>query len=250
MLRWNMGIRNLGLKGDMPRHMKFDNNHLGYSYFSSNIQDAAFYSLYTFEMDNLIPEMKKLNQLQNSGVVLTIKTSNIKNNFQEDPEYYEYKEKYTRYGYWDIAKQTFMIGNWFRYKGTIPTKNFVGTKDVPLAMQQPIVREIAKKQALSAYRDNENQLVMEQAEKDPNWIKLKNKSFFTFNEGLKYFEKHKGHKVSEILPREMQDVSLMPDSFIACLDCKEAVIIDSQNRKFIVEELNDETTFVRKVIFK
>jgi len=251
LLRWNLGIRANGLKGDMPTHMKFDEGHKGYSYFSSNIHDAAFYSLYTLEMDNLVPEMKKLNTIANSGVVLTIKTSNIRDGFEEDPEYYEYKEKYSRYGYWDIAQKTFMIGNWFRFKGNISSKNFVGTKDVPMSIQQPIVQELAKKQAMSAYNDNFTQLLMEKAQKDPNWVQLKNKSFLNFTEGMSYFLKnHKGHKLCDVNERLMNNESMLPNAFVACFDCKEAVIFDTLDRKFIVAEVDDETTFVRKEIFK
>jgi hypothetical protein len=159
--RFEIGIKREGLRGNMPRHMKIDDEHMGYVFLSSNLNDAAFYSIYTVEMDNLVEKFKPVNQIVNAGTIIEIRTSGIKHDLEIDPEQTMYDEDYRREDprMLEMYKKMCCQGQWYRYKGNIPTKYFVRVFDSPIDKQDPFIVEGFRKQAQERYATNILQII-------------------------------------------------------------------------------------------
>lgn len=138
--RWQLGIKQRGLKANMPTHLEFDKQHMGYTYFAENLQDACYYALLTFAMDNNTQNAKRFNSVLPFGIVIAIRTSNLKG-IEKDPEWDLLKQDYIKDGEWEMAQKISMRGMWYRYKGDIPTKYIMPLVDVPVFKQYPQIMQ-------------------------------------------------------------------------------------------------------------
>lgn len=142
--RYEVGIKQQGLCGDMPRYMAVDYSHFGYIFLTDSVNDAAFYSLLTLEFDNQIPKFKIINEIVgNQGIILFINTSNLED-IEPDPERERMVKFYERWGVLEEVRQMGLCANWYRVLGHIPTKYIHPYKDVPYNKQHPIFLKIMK----------------------------------------------------------------------------------------------------------
>jgi len=142
-----------GLRGDLPRHLSVDYDHMGYVFLSSAIQDATFYGLVTLEMDRLNPPeiLKEMINFSNKAVVMAVQTKTIRKEIEDDPEYWDVRKAYEEAGTWDLAKKMMMVGDWYRYYGNIPLKYIFPYKDAPIDKQPEFMQKVYKGIARDKY---------------------------------------------------------------------------------------------------
>lgn len=248
--RFHLGIETEGLKGDKPRHMQIDNQHLGYNYLAESFDDAIFYSLYTLELDKLTKELRDISNISNSAIVISIRTSPFRKTIEEDPEYHDTKKRWKSYGLWETAQELVMRGMYYRTKTTILPKYFAQVFIVPAEQQDPAWMKMIRAQAMDKQKENINQILIREAEKSEDFVELTQKVFLKSEEAKTYFfSKHKDHTIKSkpiIRYDGVHDPGHEPDSFLPCLTCKECVVFDSKNRDFIKKEIEDEVCYVRK----
>lgn len=251
--RYHLGIQNEGLRGNLPTHMKIDEQHRGYVYLTENKDDAIFYSLYTLEMDKLTEELSEISKSSNAGIVITIKTSNFKDTIEEDPEYHDCKARWKRYGMWEVAEELCMRGMYYRTKTTIPTKYFAQEFIIPADKQSKKWMDLIAKQASDKKKEDLNQRLIGAASKSNEFVELQPKVFLNSQQAKDYF--YNTHGDHNIIPKAVPRYDGVnargsePDSFFACSTCKECVIFDSKDRNFIKQEIEDEACLVMKRAF-
>lgn len=143
-IRYELGIMQQGLRGDIDRHLLVDNNHLGYVFLCDDPRDAAFYALLTCAFDDTVPKWKKLNDITGKGVILGVRTSNFKHDIEVDPERLECENDYKKDGLWEIAQKYYFNGNWYRMKGSIPRYKMFAYGEVPFHKQDAVTMQLIK----------------------------------------------------------------------------------------------------------
>lgn len=135
-------IKKEGMKCDIPRYCKVDNNHLGYLYFTESRQEAINYGFITYYLDKVFN--KQIENPNDRVVVVAINTSRLRGTFLEDPEYEEYDHN-------SIVAKVLGTGKWWRYRGDIKNK-FVFLQDtLYLGHQQRILMNFWKAAAIAKF---------------------------------------------------------------------------------------------------
>ena len=119
----------------MPRHLRFDDNHLGYIFMTDSRKEGMEYGMITNSFDQQIEQFKMPLDLQ-SVVVLGINTKHIRKEIILDPEYESNKDFFVKKGTWEHVKEMFSSGLWYKYKGNIPLKDIM-LLDKYLVKEQP-----------------------------------------------------------------------------------------------------------------
>lgn len=139
ILRWALGIDKEGLRGDMPRQFLVDERHKGYVFLTGSLNEAAFYSLMTLQIDNELPIVGKMQgtiPTTNSGTILAVRTSSLQG-VEVDPEGVEQKLYFAQQGLTQECERMGFMHDWYRYNGNIPRKLVMPYKAVPASKQSP-----------------------------------------------------------------------------------------------------------------
>ena len=130
--RWELGIKQNGLRGDLPRHLVVDYNHYGYVFLTSSKEEAILYAIQTYFFDEQVPSYNKINSVCMEGVIVGVKTSHIRKQIEIDPEH-EMSDFFNKaLGIEDMLKKIGWYGDWYRYKGNIPQSQIFSNGIVPI----------------------------------------------------------------------------------------------------------------------
>lgn len=154
--RWELGIKQNGLRGDIPRHLVVDYSRFGYVFLTSSKQEACMYAIQTYFFDEQIESYKLINSVSMTGVVVGVKTSNLRKNLEADPEHRQQINYYKSKGILEEMEKIGWIGDWYMYYGNIAPSQIFGHAIVPIdhAENQWLI-DIYREGTVKTFREKE-----------------------------------------------------------------------------------------------
>ena len=147
-MRWETGIRQQGLRGDMGRQFEVDEAHMGYVFMTDARAEAAMFSLMQVTYDEKLYNFRGIREL--GGVVIGVHTSNIRDGVEVDPECEIHRKRQKEMGIDEDMKKSGLNGKWYRYFGTVQRSQIFPYLGVYFNKQSPVLLGIIERMMAGA----------------------------------------------------------------------------------------------------